>query len=203
MRRYLPIYLLLLISLGLSTGLIFKNRQSSNMTRELIKTINTLSEENSILTILNRNRNSETLLNGQKIYGHIADLKCIESDLNSIDNDKLCFFFSSDHCLECIQTELFNLRESAQFDPEDIMLLLSTSDMKFAKTFANNNSPDFATFIVCDDFNPLITKQQNPFYFVIEKQGMRINSLFFPAKEDIALTKSFFQDVYIKYFLIE
>ena len=202
--RYRWLYGIVVLLLCGTTGYLLVQRgHYQALYTQLVALNQEQTGEEQILTEVAQNREIELALNGQRLQGvKVRDLNGEEIGLASIiDHDQLCLLFSSTHCQACIQTEMLNLSDSPLNESRDVLILILTSDRRYAQIVAQTNEAHDRVYMVAetDSSIPAVSLLNAPCYFVIEKGSFRINSAYVSQKNTPELSQSYLKRVSEKF----
>lgn len=157
-----------------------------------------LSEKDEIIFLYEQARRIE----GNKIeevvkFKDLSEKRMFEGMLKE---NKFIYLFSEANCNECIHKEIENLTNSEVGLKNNTIFLIDSDNRRFASVFVKTNKIEFPVFVVDLTYNDNRKLDIPPFYFIVDSETRRINSVFFPRKVDNSATKMYFKKVVEDYF---
>jgi hypothetical protein len=161
-----------------------------------------LANEKVDLSVKNTYRSIEVYLNGKNFQREveISDGRGNRLELSQlIDKDKLVLCFSENSCDECVEAELDKLNKKNQLaGSENVIILINASDKRYVHQYQTNHQkyPVYEMKTNQAQLSSIIA----PFFFILEKETMRVNAAFVPLKHQPEETDKYLNKVINDYF---
>lgn len=182
----------------------YLRKQVKILNEQLLNLTEMLVAEKMYNSVNKNNREFETSYNGKLIP---FDSKVLDEDnstillRNIIDRYSLVLRFSDLHCNVCIDTIVNSLiKMSNDTKNINIILLVTSTDYRYISQFKKRHQIKFPVYRLPEELDNFFTDIDVPYFFVIEKFSMRINSTFVPLKENMDLTDIYFSNIIQTYF---
>jgi hypothetical protein len=118
-----------------------------------------------------------------------------------IHDNSIVLRYSESHCNTCINTMIENLNKFSNYIESKNIILLSTSvSPNYISQIRKVKNIKFSIYELPPDLENLFKDIDIPYYFVIEKCSMRVNSAFVPQKEYPELIDAYLKNVIKEYF---
>ena len=188
------LYILVIILIILSTGLIISVKFNYQLCDSLKANKQELSEKDIELYSVLWAMNQQYKNTGKRLadFNILANKQRYPFSSFLKDKYELFYKFSLGDCSTCIETELKNIKENADF----IKILIETSNSRDFKTFLTINHIDTTKAFLIE--KPILEEAELPFYFISNKQ-LCIRDFFSPIKEVPELTIKYYQAMQDKY----
>lgn len=195
-------YVVGILVVGLLVCLCYIGKQYI-LNRQLYNSNDSFNKENIYLSVLQQKRESEFLLNGRQLSKDIEiyDKKIKYKWNEIIQEDKLVFFFSELYCDVCIEAQIVNLKGmSDSVGYQNILFLVNSFSLRYVQQLINKYDLKFQIYQFDKDLYQEIPDMHEPYFFILEKQSMRMQSVFIPQKENSESAMKYLGAVYSKYF---
>jgi hypothetical protein len=196
--------LLSLILLATVVHLYILNNTQKEMNLILNHEIERMAKENEMAFMHQGNRKYEIMFNGRCLA---TSQKVIKESGDSVPLDqlfrgsKLVFRYSELNCNTCIDKQIDILKKyAAKIGNDNIILFVSSSNSRYRIQFKKVNNIHFPIYELSSDLEKQLPNIDLPYYFIMEKNNLRINSFFIPQKEIHQLTEEYFRGILNKYF---
>lgn len=190
-----------LVVLVLVVGIVFLISHILNGREEVMQLRKENEEHAGSFKQENELRKFEIATNGKrinksfKIFNHDGEINFDEV----VTNDKLVFFLSESSCDMCTDSEISNLEKFYDaIGKDNIIILIESDNNRFVTYYRENKFKKYTCYRVKHHAQSTGTIQ--PFFFILEKESLRINSTFMPQKEKPQHTEFYLMQVIDNYF---
>ena len=184
--------------------ILFQNKRCKDITTKLSTTEELFASERYFSFSTKTSREFEIFFNGEELplSTQVIGKRDSVKYLNDIIKDATVVLrYSEFHCNTCIDTMINNLIElSNKIGDKHILLLVSSTSTTYINLFSKSKKLSFKIYRLSPDLEKRLPDINIPYYFVIEKSNMRINSAFVPLKENNKLTKKYMEKIKEHYF---
>ena len=196
-------FILLLTMCGMGALLFIHKSRTNEYSKEFTEETKSQVIEKSDLYIYKSFREKELLLNGRMI-SPLSEICNSDNEMSSLESeiqeDKIVLYFSEFQCEMCVDSIISQLNEVFFFDNRKLLLWVKSSNIRYVKWIEKNYGiKRDVVYRTTPNIEEQLLDIELPYFFVLEKETMRINSTFIPLKENVELTKKYLTDITAKY----
>lgn len=188
------IFVIIVIAAFYVSKIIVQNIQLQNA-------IKVLEEKEYISSDIEKKRNLE--LNSNGIFLDSIPVVYENETKNLfeiIKTNKLVLFISEKHCDICIKAQVENLIENKTLNPNNIIILIQPFSRHYIELFKKKNKLTNTIYECKENTYKSFPDLYEPYFFIIDIQTQRIQSMFIPDKTDPHATQVYLNNINRKYF---
>jgi hypothetical protein len=141
--------------------------------------------------------NGRTIPPVSVIYNSEYDKLTLKEQINK---DELILYLTDYQCGMCIDSLINILHTMDFFKENNITLWIKSSNLRYINWVEKNyNIKSDAIFKTSPNVEEELLNIELPYFFILEKETMRIYSTFIPLKENSGLTRTYLQGIKSKY----
>lgn len=188
------IFIIIIIAVFYISKIIAQNIQLQNV-------VKVLEEKEYVLSDIEKKRSLE--LNSNGIFIDSIPIVNENETINLfeiIKTNKLVLFISEKHCEICIKAQIENLIENKNLNPNNIIILIQPLSRHYIDLFKKKNKLKNTIYECKENIYKSFPDLYEPYFFIIDVQTQRIQSMFIPDKTDPHTTQTYLNSINKKYF---
>ena len=206
--KYIQYVFGLLLFIGVVIGgsiyLFRQKKQTENINIQLSKVKEQLFSERLYNSTIKTCREFEMFFNGKNISLNstiIGEKDSIIYLKDVVYDNSIILRYSELHCNTCVNAMIEKLTQYSNYiGSKNIVLLLTSATPNYIRQLKKLKKNKFSVYNLTQNLENLFNDVEFPYFFIIEKSTMRINSAFIPQKEYPELIDKYFENIIKEYF---